>query len=54
MLKKIWVATLLVSALAFTSTVAQATDTQGKPMTHPHHMMTHHHHMMHHDTMKPK
>jgi hypothetical protein len=41
MLKKIWVATLLVSALAFAPAVAQATEMKARMTMHHHY---HHHH----------
>jgi hypothetical protein len=61
MLKKIWVATLLVSAVTFAPAVAQATEMSGKPMHHhmmhtrmmKNQMMMHHHHMMHDKMSKP-
>jgi hypothetical protein len=61
MLKKIWVATHLVAAVTFAPVIAQATETNEKPM---HHHMMHtrmmknqmmmHHHMMHHDDKMKK
>jgi hypothetical protein len=61
MLKKIWVATLLVAAVTFAPAIAQATEMDGKPMRHhmmhtrmmKNQMMMHHHHMMHDKMSKP-
>jgi hypothetical protein len=62
MLKKTWVATLLVVAVTFAPVIAQATEMNEKPMHHhmmhtrmmKNQMMMHHHHMMHHDDKMKK